>query len=102
MFACNINSMVHEQVQAVPAGLDNLVLVSQEIKQKTFATANQGGGGVDSSGKKWKIGEMEFEAQMRLLDNAVSCSRKFLSKKTIIITRKNFYWYIVIASSYII
>lgn len=76
MFACNINSMVHEQVQAVPAGLDNLVLVSQEIKQKTFATANQGGGGVDSSGKKWKIGEMEFEAQMRLLDNAVSCSEK--------------------------
>jgi hypothetical protein len=60
------------QIQAVPAGLDNLILVSQEIKQKTFATANQGGGGVDSSGKKWKVGELEFEAQMRLLDNAVS------------------------------
>jgi hypothetical protein len=56
----------------MPACVDNLMLVSQEIKQRTFATANQGGGGVDSSGKKWKIGEMEFEAQMRLMDNAVS------------------------------
>ena len=60
------------QIQAMPAGVDNLILVSQEVKQKTFSTANQGGGGVDSSGRKWKIGEMEFEAQMRLMDNAVS------------------------------
>jgi len=56
----------------MPAGLDNLVLVGEEIRKKTFATANQGGGGVDSSGKKWKIGELEFEAQMRIMDNAVS------------------------------
>ncbi|WAR21642.1 ADDA-like protein [Mya arenaria] len=41
-----------------------------KIKEKTFAMANQGGGGVDSSGKKWKIGAMEFEAQMRILDNS--------------------------------
>lgn len=69
-YAFNVVNACNSQIQAVPAGIDNLVLVSQEIKQKTFATANQGGGGVDSSGKKWKIGEMEFEAQMRLLDNA--------------------------------
>lgn len=59
----------------MPAGVDNLVLVSQEVKQKTFSIANQGGGGVDSSGKKWKLGELEFEAQMRILDNAVSIER---------------------------
>lgn len=59
----------------MPAGVDNLVLVSQEVKQKTFSIANQGGGGVDSSGKKWKLGELEFEAQMRILDNAVSVKR---------------------------
>lgn len=63
------------QIQAMPAGMDNLVLVSQDVKQKTFSIANQGGGGVDSSGKKWKLGELEFEAQMRILDNAVSVGR---------------------------
>ncbi|XP_060571387.1 alpha-adducin-like isoform X5 [Ruditapes philippinarum] len=69
-YAFNVVNACNAQIQAMPAGVDNLILVSQEIKQRTFATANQGGGGVDSSGKKWKIGEMEFEAQMRLMDNA--------------------------------
>ncbi|XP_052770493.1 alpha-adducin-like isoform X4 [Mya arenaria] len=69
-YAFNVISACNSQIQAIPAGLDNLVLVSNEIKEKTFAMANQGGGGVDSSGKKWKIGAMEFEAQMRILDNS--------------------------------
>ncbi|KAL4231595.1 Adducin 3 (Gamma) [Mactra antiquata] len=69
-YAFNIVNACNAQIQALPAGLDNLVLVSDEIKQKTFSIANQGGGGVDTSAKKWKVGEMEFEAQMRLLDNA--------------------------------
>ncbi|XP_053407850.1 gamma-adducin-like isoform X12 [Mercenaria mercenaria] len=69
-YAFNVVNACNSQIQAIPAGVDNLILVSQEIKQKTFTTANQGGGGVDSSGKKWKIGELEFEAQMRLMDNA--------------------------------
>ena len=56
----------------MPAGLDNLILVSPEIREKTARIANQtGGGGVDTSGKKWKCGELEYEAYMRLLDNAV-------------------------------
>ena len=58
----------------MPVGLDNLVLVSKEIQDKTAKVANQAGGGVDTSGKKWKCGELEFEAQMRLLDNAVRIS----------------------------
>lgn len=69
-YAFNVVNACNAQIQAMPAGVDNLILVSQEVKQKTFSTANQGGGGVDSSGRKWKIGEMEFEAQMRLMDNA--------------------------------
>ena len=56
----------------MPAGLDNLILVSPEIREKTARIASQtGGGGVDTSGKKWKCGELEYEAYMRLLDNAV-------------------------------
>ena len=59
----------------MPVGLDNLILVSKEIQDKTAKVGSQsgGGGGVDTSGKKWKCGELEFESQMRLLDNAVSC-----------------------------
>lgn len=47
------------------------MLVSKDIQEKTFAVGSQGAGGVDSKGKKWKTGELEFEAIMRLLDNAV-------------------------------
>ena len=34
-------------------------------------TAQEGGGGVNSGDIKWKRGEMEFEAMMRLLDSMV-------------------------------
>lgn len=56
----------------MPAGLDNLVLVNEETQKKTFTIANQNGGGVDTSGRKWKTGELEFEALMRMMDNCVS------------------------------
>lgn len=59
------------QIKALPAGLDNIVLVDEEVRRKTYAVGSQGGGGVDTSGKKWKTGELEFEALMRQLDNAV-------------------------------
>ena len=61
-------------MKAIPAGLDNIILVDNEIRRKTFNVANQGGGGVDTGSKKWKIGELEFEALMRQLDNCVSFS----------------------------
>ena len=60
------------QTRAVPAGLDNLILVSEEIKKRTHLIGSQGGGGVDTGGRKWKSGELEFEAIMRQLDNVVS------------------------------
>ncbi|XP_066939996.1 protein hu-li tai shao isoform X16 [Macrobrachium rosenbergii] len=69
------------QMRMAPLGLDNLVLVSDEARQVAFETARRGGGGVDSKqeggpdGKgvkerKWKVGEIEFEALMRSLDNS--------------------------------
>lgn len=63
--------LVSLQIKALPAGLDNIVLVDEEVRRKTYAVGSQGGGGVDTSGKKWKTGELEFEALMRQLDNAV-------------------------------
>lgn len=63
--------IVSLQIKALPAGLDNIILVDDEVRRKTYAVGSQGGGGVDTSGKKWKTGELEFEALMRQLDNAV-------------------------------
>lgn len=62
----------------MPAGLDNIVLVDEEVRRKTYAVGSQGGGGVDTSGKKWKTGELEFEALMRQLDNAVRTESEIL------------------------
>ncbi len=66
-----------------PLGLDNLTLIDDATRRKAFELSQRGGGGVteggpDGSGDKkkkpWGVGEMEFEALMRMLDNAVSCS----------------------------
>lgn len=68
----------------MPLGLDNLVLIDEQTRRKVWETAQKGGGGVnskteggaDGGGEKrkrvWGVGEMEFEALMRMLDNAVS------------------------------
>lgn len=68
----------------MPYGLDNLVLIEESTRRKVFERAQLGGGGVDSKSeggpsgdgekkkRKWGVGELEFEAQMRQLDNAVS------------------------------
>eukprot|EP00106_Octopus_bimaculoides_P018485 XP_014785927.1 PREDICTED: protein hu-li tai shao-like isoform X3 [Octopus bimaculoides] len=69
-FAFNVMKACDTQINALPAGLDNLVLVNEETQKKTFTVANQsGGGGVDTSGRRWKTGELEFEALMRMMDN---------------------------------
>ena len=69
-------------------GLENLTLVSDEVKEETRKVALQGGGGgvmkspteptEEEEGRKrrqlrWRIGELEFEAMMRQLDNMVRC-----------------------------
>lgn len=54
-------------------GIDNLLLLDlQKYKPSTHAVAAMGGGGVNmASQQKWKVGEQEFEALMRMLDNLV-------------------------------
>merc|ERR1711981_386549 len=70
------------QLKMVPLGIDNLVMIDEPTRRKVYEMGQLGGGGVDSKteggpdgsatkGKKiWGVGEMEFEAMMRMLDNA--------------------------------
>ncbi|RZC40889.1 hu-li tai shao [Asbolus verrucosus] len=68
------------QLKLIPVGLDNLVLLNDEIRKKMYDAAHKA---PESSprpdqpsileGKverKWRIGGVEFEALMRMLDNA--------------------------------
>lgn len=67
----NVMAACNTQVQAMSAGIDHLIQVSAEIAEKTREVASKGGGGVqgDDQIKKWRWGELEFEAMMRQLDN---------------------------------
>ena len=72
------------QLKMVPLGIDNLVTIEEPTRRKTFELGQRGGGGVDSQSeggpdgsgdkkkRKWGVGEMEFEALMRMMDNGVS------------------------------
>ncbi|XP_038071158.1 alpha-adducin-like isoform X2 [Patiria miniata] len=76
----NVVAACEIQVRCMSVGLDNLILVSDAVKEETREVAVKGGGGVikptspEEEGEKrrerrWKIGELEFEAMMRQLDN---------------------------------
>lgn len=75
MFASEITLIDVFQVHALAGagGIDNLLLLDlQKFKPFTHGVAAGGGGGVNmSSQQKWKVGEQEFEALMRMLDNLV-------------------------------
>lgn len=66
------------QVKAAKAGLENLVIPDEAAVAKAYEIARHGGGGVNKtntngeSAQNWRIGELEWEAWMRLLDCAVS------------------------------
>jgi len=71
------------QLKLMPAGVDNLNLISEESKKAIFEASRkspipQPSSVVESSAlaekleKRWRIGGAEFEALMRMLDNAVS------------------------------
>lgn len=54
------------------AGIDNLLLMSSEtVHQAHEVASNVSGIQGHGSGKKWKIGELEWEAWMRSMDNQV-------------------------------
>lgn len=52
--------------------MDNLIVLDQEkYKSRVFKVASEAG--VNMGGQyKWKVGELEFESLMRMLDNLVS------------------------------
>jgi len=67
------------QMKMAPLGIENLYLISDEARQSAYDVARRGGGGVDSKQeggeqkvkeRKWKVGELEFEALMRSMDNS--------------------------------
>ena len=55
----------------VPVGLDNIVQPSDDTKKVAFELAALPPPSEEGK-RKWRRGEMEFEALMRHLDNAVS------------------------------
>ncbi|XP_064370273.1 gamma-adducin isoform X2 [Dromaius novaehollandiae] len=69
----NVQLACETQVHALAGagGVDNLLLLDvQKFKPLTHALAAAGGGGVNMAAQqKWKVGEQEFEALMRMLDN---------------------------------
>ncbi|KAL8594119.1 hypothetical protein ACOMHN_000830 [Nucella lapillus] len=69
-YAFNLMAACESQVKVMSVGMENLVLVDDETRERTFKVGNEGGGGVDTSGRKWRCGELEFEALMRTLDNS--------------------------------
>jgi len=61
----------------IPNGLSNLFTIDNDTRQKTFELGQSGGSSENrlESGEKdqqWKVGEIDFEARMRMLDNSVS------------------------------
>ena len=56
--------------------MNNLHIPSDEDRRRMYEIANAAGSGGDSGDgkRKWRRGEIEFEALMRNLDNAVSFS----------------------------
>lgn len=72
-YLCNCIQACESQLRIMTAGLDNLILPNDELKKRLIDNYNQQLNEISlNENKKWKIGELEFEACMRCLDNAVS------------------------------
>ncbi len=57
----------------LPLGVDNLIMLDDATRRKVFAQGQRGADADEAAGAKpkWLVGEMPFEAMMRMLDNAV-------------------------------
>lgn len=71
------------QLKLIPAGIENLTLISDEARKAIFEASRkppvpqqpsiaEPSPLADKLEKRWRIGGTEFEALMRMLDNAVS------------------------------
>lgn len=71
----------------IPNGLANFYTIDDATRQKTFELGQRGGSITDNmteadggdKKRKWAVGEIDFEALMRMLDNAVSLQKLFNS-----------------------
>lgn len=63
-------------MKAIPAGLDNLALLSEETRKHLYDAAHGADAkqqeGATKIERRMKVGDIEFEALMRMLDNSVS------------------------------
>lgn len=68
------------QLKVIPVGLDNIVTMTEEQRKFIYDAARSppegtlpaplpAGGSVTD--KRWRVGGLQFEALMRMLDNAV-------------------------------
>lgn len=87
--ACS-NFVLQFQIKLMPMGVDNLVLMNDETRKRVYDAARRPPDGftpdktdkekevtsptIAAKGKRWGVGFTEFEALMRMLDNAVSLS----------------------------
>jgi len=80
------------QIKLMPMGIDNLVLLTDETRKRVYDAARRPPEGfaldkadkekdkevtsptIAAKGKRWGVGCTEFEALMRMLDNAVSAT----------------------------
>ena len=51
--------------------------LDDETRARVYELGMRGGGGVNTSQREWAVGELEFEALMRMLDNSVSKNPDF-------------------------
>ena len=66
-------------MNAIPIGLDNLHIYDEEEVEQVQKTLNTNANLMDKS-VKWRKGEMEFEAFMRMLDSQVNCIISFMDR----------------------
>lgn len=60
------------QIRATRAGVENLIVPSEEAQKRMFESTKDISSSTEKgkNGIKWKVGELEWEAWMRVLDNA--------------------------------
>ena len=78
-YLLNVMAAAEIQTKALVGGLDNVIIPSVETQRKL---AEMSRAPIESlfltENKKWKLGEIEFEAIMRCLDNAVYSENKLI------------------------
>ncbi|KAJ4451483.1 hypothetical protein ANN_02946 [Periplaneta americana] len=84
IFMVSYNVVIVLQMKLMPLGVENLVLVSDETRKQVYEAARRppdvtpkqqqdatdGPAATAKKEKQWRVGGVEFEALMRMLDNA--------------------------------